>query len=190
MYQAFLRSLSTDALSRGFLFHTVTNFTKVERLHRAASRSFFSCLLFSLIPLLFSEASLPPLRDTLTHFSQSNYGRALRLPTNFFISSLARLGVKPRLSRSSWRSFASTHPLMAFSREILFACFFSSPCNLPSFTVKCTLFSPCSRSDPPVSRQVQLSLIFILYPTSQSGDPDRWFCYSSFWQNGSGVLAG
>ena len=48
------------------------------------------------------RASLPPLRVTLT----------LRLPTSFPISGLARLGVKSRLCRSSWRAFASTHPLM------------------------------------------------------------------------------
>ena len=67
------------------------------------------------IPLLLSEAFLPPLRVTLTHFTLSSYERALRLPISFLISGLARLRVKPRLCRSSWRAFASTHPLMPSS---------------------------------------------------------------------------
>ena len=78
-----------------------------------------------LSPLLLTEASLPPLRVTLTHFTLFSHERALRLPTSFPISGLARLGVKPRLCRSSWRAFASTHPLMlssTCSREALVAC--------------------------------------------------------------------
>ena len=58
------------------------------------------------------KASLPPLHFTLTHFTHSSYEWALHLPTSFPISDMARLGVKPRLCRSSWRAFASTHPLM------------------------------------------------------------------------------
>ena len=53
-----------------------------------------------------------PLRVTRTHFTLFSYERALRFPTSFPISGLARFGVKPRLCRSSWRAFASTHPLM------------------------------------------------------------------------------
>ena len=52
------------------------------------------------MPILLSEAFLPPLRVTLTHFTLSSYKRALRLPTSFPISGLARLVVKPRLCRS------------------------------------------------------------------------------------------
>ena len=66
------------------------------------------------------------------------YERALRLPTSFPISGLARLGVKPRLCRSSWRAFASIHPLMlssTSSREALLACPPFPRWNLPSFTV-------------------------------------------------------
>ena len=103
------------------------------------------------IPLLLSEAFLPSLRVTLTHFTLSSYERALRLPTSFPISGLARLRVKPRLCRSSWRAFASTHPLMpssTCSREALLACPSFPPWNLPSFTVKSVLSTPCSRSDP------------------------------------------
>ena len=69
----------------------------MERLHRAASRAITGCLSSSPIPLLPSEASLPPLRVTLTHFTLLSYERALHLPTSFPISGLARLGVKPRL---------------------------------------------------------------------------------------------
>ena len=97
----------------------------MERLHRAASRAITGCLSSSPIPLLLSEASLPPLRVTLTHFTLFSYERALRLPTSFPISGLAKLAVKPRLCRSSWRAFASTHPLMlpsTCSREALLAC--------------------------------------------------------------------
>ena len=80
--------------------------------------------------------------------------RALRLPISFPISVLARLGVKPRLCRSSWRAFASTHSLMLPSpREALLGCLSFPPWNLPSFTVESTLSSSCSRSDPPFSRQ-------------------------------------
>ena len=38
-------------------------------------------------------------------------------------------------------------------REALLACPPFPPWNLPSFTVESTLSSPCSRSDPPLSRQ-------------------------------------
>ena len=128
----------------------------MERLHRGASRAITGCLSSTPIPLLLTEASLPPLRVTLTHFTLFSYERALRLPTSFPISGLTRLGVKPRLCRSSWRAFASTHPLMfpsTCSREALLACPPCPPWNLPSFTVESTLSSPCSRSDPPLTRQ-------------------------------------
>ena len=122
------------------------------------------CLSSSPIPLLFSEA-LPPLRVTLTHFTFSSYERALHLPTSFPISGLARLGVKPRLCRSSWRALASTHPLMlppTCSRVALVACPPCPPWNLPLFTVESTLSSPCSRSDPPLA-EVRLSPPMIRY---------------------------
>ena len=127
----------------------------MERLHRAASRTITGCLSSSPISLL-SEASLPPLRVTLIHFTLFTDVRVLRLPTSFSISGLARLGVKSRLCRSSWRAFASTHQLMVpftCSREAHLACPPSLPWNLPSFSVESTLPSPCSRSDPPLSRQ-------------------------------------
>ena len=155
LYKSFLRPVLTYASPGWFPFLSATNITKVERLHRAASCVITDCLSSSPIPLLLTEASLPPLRVTLTHFTLFSYERALRLPTSIPISGLARLGVKPRLCRSSWKAFASTHPLMlpsTCSRKVLLACPPFAPWNLPSFTVGSTLFSSFSRSDP-LSRQ-------------------------------------
>ena len=64
--------------------------------------------------ILLSEASLPPIQVTLTHFTLSSCERALRFPISFPISGLSRLGAKPRLCRSSWRAFASTHASFYF----------------------------------------------------------------------------
>ena len=156
LYKSFLRPLVTYASPGWFPFLSATNLTKLERLHRAASRATTGCFSSSSIPLLLSEASLPPLRVTLTHFTFFSYERALRLPTSCPISGLDRLGVKPRLCRSSWRALASTHPLMlssTCSREALLAFPPCPPWNLPSFTVESTLSTPCFRSDPPHSRQ-------------------------------------
>ena len=125
LYKSFLRSLLTYASPGWFPYLSATNIAKLERLHRAASRAITGCLSSFPIPLLLTEASLPPLRVTLTHFTPFSYERALRLPTSFPISGLARLGVKPRLCRSSWRAFASTHPVMlpsTCSREAFLAC--------------------------------------------------------------------
>ena len=64
--------------------------------------------------------------------------------------------MKPRLCRSSWRAFASTHPLMlpSTSPKEAFLVFPLFPLwNLPSFTVESTLSTPCSRSNSPLSRQ-------------------------------------
>ena len=99
---------------------------------------------------LVSEASLPPLQVTLTHSTLPSYEEVLCLLTSFPISRLARHGVKPRLCRSSWRAFASTHPLMFPStspRDALLACPLSPSWKLPSFIVESTLSSPCSLSD-------------------------------------------
>ena len=156
LYKAFLQPLLTYTSPGWLPFLSTTNITKLERLHRAASRAITGCLSSCPILLLLTEASLPPVRVTLTHFTLFSYERALCLPTSFPISGLARRGVKPRLCRSSWRALASTHPLMLpsiCSREALLACPPIPPWNLPSFTVESTLSSPCSRSDPPHSRQ-------------------------------------
>ena len=108
LYKSFLRSILTYASPGWFPFVSATNFTQLERLHRAASRAITGCLSSSPIPLLLTEVFLPPLRVILTHFTLFSHELALRLPTSFPISGLARLGVKPRLCRSSWRAL---HPL-------------------------------------------------------------------------------
>ena len=85
----------------------------------------------------------------------------------FPISGLARLGVKPRLCRSSWKASLSTHPLMlpsTCSREALLACPPFSPWNLPSFTMESIFTSPCSRSDPLSLAKVRLSPSLTLSP--------------------------
>ena len=64
--------------------------------------------------------------------------------------------MKPRLCRSSWRAFASTHPLMlpsTCSRKALLVCPPSPPWNMPSFTQESTFSTPCSCSDPSLTRQ-------------------------------------
>ena len=155
LYKSFLRPFLTYASPRWFPFLSATNITKLERLHRAASRAITGCLSSSTIPLLLTEACIPPLRVTLTHFTLLSYERALSLPTSFPISGLAGLGVKPRLCRSSCRAFAFTHPLMLpsiCSSEAHLACPPLPPWNLLSFTVESSLPTPCSRSDPPHSR--------------------------------------
>ena len=163
----------------------------MERLYRAAHHAITGCFSCSPIPLLFSEASLPPLRVTLTHFTLFSYERVLRLLTSFPISGLARLGVKPRFCRSSWRAFASTHPLMlpSTSREALLACPHFPPWNLLLFTVESTLPTPCSRSDSPLSRQgAPLAHLDSLPPHDLVlwTDGSVPFCFG---KGGSGVLA-
>ena len=124
-YKAFIWPLLTYVSSGWFPFVSVTNITKLERLHRVASRAITGCLSSSPIPFLLFEDSLPLLWVILTHLSLSFYEWDLRLPTFFPISGLASHGVKPRLCRSSWRAFTSTYPLMLPStspREALLAC--------------------------------------------------------------------
>ena len=85
-----------------------------------------------------------------------SYERALRLPTSFPISSLAKLRVESRFCRSFWRAFTSTHPLIPLStspREALLACPPFPPWNLPSFTVESTLSSSCPRFNPLLCHQ-------------------------------------
>ena len=52
LYKSFLRSLLTYASPGWFPFLSTTNLTKLERLHRAASRAITGCLSSSPIPLL------------------------------------------------------------------------------------------------------------------------------------------
>ena len=182
LYKAFLRPLHIY-FSPGWLpFLIVTNVTKLERLHRAASCATIGYLSSSPMPLLLFEASLPSLRVTLAHFTLSSCKWALRHPTSFPISGLVRLGVKPRLCRSSWRAFVSTRPLMLPStspRETLLACPPSPSCNLPIFTVESTISSSCLRSDPPLSRQ-DAAIAQLDPPLSRCGTLDRRLF--SFWQ--------
>ena len=69
----------------GVTFYRTLSFSK----HVSSPKAKFFPLLKALgcisspIPLLLSEASLPPLRVILTHFALSTYERTLRLPTSF-----------------------------------------------------------------------------------------------------------
>ena len=191
LYKFFLGSLLTYASPGWVPFLIATNLTELERLHRAASRAITGCLSSSPMPLLLSEASLPPLRVTLTHFTLFSYERALRLPTSFPISGLARLGVKPRLCRSSWRALASTHPLMlpsTCSREALVACPPCPPWSLPSFALwglpfllRALALAPLSRRGAALARLGSLPPRGLVLWTSGS---------VPFGGGGSGVLAG
>ena len=133
--------LLTYGSPRWFPFLSVTIVIKLECVHRAASHAFIDYLSSSPIPPLhLLEVSLSPLQVTLTHFTLSSCDQAIRLPTSFFISCLARLGMKPWLSQSSRRAFGSTHLLTlspSSPREILFET------NLPFFLGTC-LPSPWS----------------------------------------------
>ena len=134
LYKAFLWLFLTYASPGWFFFLSVTDITRLERLHRATSHAISSCLQSSTIALLLSDTSLSPLRVTLTRFTFSSYEWALRTPTSFPISGLARLGVKPKFCRSSWKDFVSVHPLMlpfTSPREALLACTLSPIWNLP-----------------------------------------------------------
>ena len=176
LHKGFLRPLLTYASPGWFPFLSVFNITKLECLHQPAIRVISGCLPFSLLSLLLSKASLPP----LTHFTLSSYARALRLPNSFPISDLARLGVKPRLYRSSWRAFAFTYPLMlpfTSPREVPFACAPFPPWNLHSYTKESTLSSPCSRSDLPFSCQGAALTHLDSLPLH-----DLVLCSFSFWQ--------
>ena len=160
LYKAFIWPLLTYVSPGWFPFISVTNITKLERLHRVACRTITSCHSSSPILFLLSDDSLPLLLVTLTHFPLSFYKWALCLPTFFPISGLARHGVKLRLCRSSWKAFTSTHPLMLPStspREALLACPPFPSWNLLSFNVKATLSFPCSSSDPLFLAKVRLS---------------------------------
>ena len=96
--------------------------------------------------------------------------------------------MKPRLCRSSWRAFASTHPLTLPStstRNAFLACPLSPSWNLHSFIVKSTLSSPCSRSD--LRRQgAALAHLDSLLPNDLVLWTDGSF---PFGKDGSGVLA-
>ena len=144
------------------------------------------------LALPYLSSSLPPLRVTLTHFTLLSYERALHLPTSFPISGLARLGVKPRLCRSSWRAFVSTHPLMlpsTCSREAHLAWPPFPLRNLPSFTVESNLSPHALALIPLTLAKVWLSPTLTLSPPH---DLVLWTDGSvpfPFGKGGSGVLA-
>ena len=100
-YKTLIWPLLAYACPGWFLFLSITKVTKLERLHRATSRAITGYPSSSFVPLLLSEASLPPLQVTLTRFSLSFYEGAFNLSTSFPISGLASLGMVPRLYRSS-----------------------------------------------------------------------------------------
>ena len=192
LYKAFLRPLLSYASPGWFPFLCDSNIMKLERLHRAASRAITGCLSSSPISLLLHEASLPPLRVTLTQFSLFSYERALRLPPSFPLSGLARQQVKARLRRGSWRRLASSHPLipsLSYPREDFEAFPPSPPWDPPSFTVGLSLSSPCSRTDPlPTRQRSALSHLDSL----PAHDLTIWTDGSvpfTFGKGGSGVLA-
>ena len=122
-YKAFFSPFSHMLHPDGFLFYALpispnwnVSTERLVELSPAASRSPLSHF--------FKAYLILPLLVTLIHFTLLSYERTLRLPTSFPISGLARLGVKPKLCRSSWRAFASTYPLTPLStspKETLFA---------------------------------------------------------------------
>ena len=90
----------------------------------------------------------------------------------FSISDLARLGVKPRLCRSSWRAFASTHLLMVsspFLREALLTCSPCPPWNLPSLMVESMTFF-----HGPALISLSLAKVWLLFTLTLS-DPMIWY---------------
>ena len=106
--------------------------------------------LVAYLPPLLLESSQPSAQLTLTYQTLHFYERALRLPSIFPISSLASHTVKPRLIKSSWRTFTSTHPLIANitgDREPLVNCPPFPPWNHPHFVVSTTI-PGCNRTDP------------------------------------------
>ena len=139
LYRAFLRPLLTYALPGWFPFLSATNFTKLERLHRAASRAITGCLSSSPIPLLLTEASLPPLRITLTHFTLLSYERALRLPASFPISGLARHGSETKTLQIVLESFCVHSPAHAS-----FYLFWDDLLACPPFPLHATVPIPLS----------------------------------------------
>ena len=156
-----------------------------------ASCTISDCLLSSPIPLFLPEASLSPMRVTLTHFALSSYERALCLPTSCPISGLARLVVKSRLCRSSWRAFASTHPLMlspTSTREALFACPPSPSWNLP-FSLWSPSFPLHAPALTPLTRQGAALAHLDSLPPYNSVLWTEVSVSSSFGKSGSGVLA-
>ena len=121
-------------------------------------------------------------------FCLLSYKLALRLPTSFPISGLARLGVKPIL-QIFLESFCVHSPAHLFFCFLLalFACPLS-PRNMLSFTVESILSSSCSRSDHPSLSLAKVRLSFTLTLSHLTIWTDGFVPFSLN-NNGSGVLA-
>ena len=173
-----------------FLFLSITNVNKLERLHRATNLLITSCLSSSPIPFFLSDAFLSPLRVTLNHFALFFYVGSLCLPTSFFISGLARFEVKPRLSRSYWRGFGSTAPLMV-TRNSPWEAFSifppSFPRNPPSFRLELTFSTSCSVLTP-LSRQGVALVYLDSLPSHNLVIWTNGFAFYPFGKEGSDVL--
>ena len=92
------------------------------------------------------KAFLPSLQVTLTSYEQ-----ALRLPTSLPHFRFGQTWNETKTLQIVLENFCVHSPAYAFSispRETLLACPPSPPRNLSSFTVKSTLSSPCSYSEP------------------------------------------
>ena len=102
------------------------------------------------------EASLPPLDVILRHQTLHSYERALRLPSSFPISNLAKAERNKRLKRSSWRDFASSDPLispLSTPRESFALCPPFPPWESPLFEVNPSLPIPSADSHNPIVRR-------------------------------------
>ena len=156
--------LLTYASPGWFSFLSATNFTKLERLHRAACLAISGCFSFSIISFLLSEPSLPHLRVILTHFTRLSNKPALRLPTSFPISGLERLRVNPTdspgdllhlLTRSCFLLLPPGRLSMLVFPHLLVTCL-PSLCNPPF-----SLHAPALIL-PPSLAKVRRSLIWTL----------------------------
>ena len=84
LYQAFLRPVLTYASPGWFPFLSVANITKLERLHGAASCAIIGSLSSTpILLLLLCEASLPPLRVTLSHLTSRHFVSQPLFPFSF-----------------------------------------------------------------------------------------------------------
>ena len=138
-----------------FPFLSVTNITKLERLHRAASRAIFCSLSFS--PILFLSLRLLylPVRVTLTYFAPCFYERTLRLPTSFPYFRFGQTWSETKTLQILPKSFcvySSAHASFYFPYKGFPCLPFNTSLELLSFAVGSTLSSPCSRSDSSLSR--------------------------------------
>ena len=155
IYRTFLLPALTYASPGWYPFIYAKHLQPLEALHHSACRAMTGCLSTSPVPLLLLEAGLPPLSVILTSQTLSFFERALRLPSSFPLSSLAKLPVRKRVRSSSWRFFSLSHPLtpdLDCPRESFFLCPPFPPWDPPSFSVSLSLSIPCSRFDPPLIR--------------------------------------